>query len=88
MTQEVTHTSPPRYWAVRAVDGPIRPNVALTVEPSSDGTASQATFTFDYQGHGIGELLLPLVRRMTAKAAPASLRNLKEYLEKNRQSSS
>jgi uncharacterized protein YndB with AHSA1/START domain len=88
MTQEVTDAAPPRYWAVRGVDGPIRPNVALTIEPSGDGTASRATFTFDYQGHGIGELLLPLVRRMTAKAAPASLHNLKEHLEKNRQSSS
>ncbi len=81
MTQEITQASPPGAWAVRGVDGPIRPNVKVTVEPASHGTGSRATFTFDYQGHGIGAMLVPMVRRMTAKAAPASLRNLKQRLE-------
>lgn len=81
MTQEITQANPPGTWAVRGVDGPIRPNVTLTVEPGDNGSRSRATFTFDFQGHGIGMLLVPLVRRMTAKGAPASLRNLKEVLE-------
>ena len=82
MTQEVTEASPPGGWAVRGIDGPIRPNVTLTIEPAGDGTRSRATFTFGYQGHGAGVLLVPLVRRMTAKGAPASLRHLKDHLER------
>jgi uncharacterized protein YndB with AHSA1/START domain len=82
MTQEITQAAPPRAWAVRGVDGPIRPNVTLTVEPGGDGTRSRATFTFDYEGHGVGHLLVPLVRRMTARGAPASLNNLRERLER------
>ncbi|HXP18226.1 MAG TPA: SRPBCC family protein [Streptosporangiaceae bacterium] len=81
MTQEITQASPPGAWAARGVDGPIRPNVTVTIEPAGDGTASRATFTFDFAGHGIGELLVPLVRRMAAKGAPASLQNLKQRLE-------
>ncbi len=81
MTQEITQASPPAAWAVRGVDGPIRPNVKVTVEPGGDGQGSRATFTFDYQGRGIGALLVPMVRRMTARGAPVSLRNLKERLE-------
>lgn len=81
MTQEITEVSPPRTWAARGVDGPIRPDVTLTVEPTGDGTGSRATFTFSFQGHGIGEVLVPVVRRMTARQAPASLRTLKERLE-------
>ena len=33
MTQEVTTREAPHRWSVRGVDGPIRPNVDLTVEP-------------------------------------------------------
>jgi hypothetical protein len=60
---------------------PIRPNVQVTVEPGGNGRGSRATFTFDYHGHGIGALLVPMVRRMTRRGAPASLRNLKDRLE-------
>lgn len=81
MTQEVTAREAPHRWSVRGVDGPIRPNVDVSVEPLAGGTASAVTFAFDYDGHAMGNALLPLVRRVTARRAPLSVRRLKELLE-------
>jgi len=82
MTQEITEVSPPRSWVVHGVDGPIRPNANVTVEPLDDGARSRVTFALDFEGHGIGKPLLPAVRRQTLKVAPTSYRNLKERLER------
>jgi uncharacterized protein YndB with AHSA1/START domain len=81
MTQEVTDHSPPRRWAARGVDGPIRPSASITVEPLDGGARSRVTFALDFEGHGIGRALLPAVRRQTQRAAPVSYRNLKQRLE-------
>jgi uncharacterized protein YndB with AHSA1/START domain len=82
MTQEVTEVSAPRSWAVHGVDGPIRPNANITVEPLDDGARSRVTFALDFEGHGIGKPLVPVVRRQALKGAPTSYRNLKERLER------
>jgi len=82
MTQEITEVSPPRSWVVHGVDGPIRPNASVTVEPLDDGARSRVTLALDFEGHGIGKPLLPAVRRQTLKVAPTSYRNLKERLER------
>ena len=81
MTQEVTEASAPRHWAARAVDGPVRPDATVTVEPLGDG-GSRVTFSLDFEGHGIGRPLLPVVRRQARRAAPVSYRALKELLER------
>ncbi|MBC6457030.1 SRPBCC family protein [Actinomadura sp. HBU206391] len=81
MTQEITQTTPPRSWTVQGVDGPIRPTANITVEPLDDGARSRVTFTLDFQGHGVGVALVPLVRRQAQKGAPISYRNLKNLLE-------
>jgi uncharacterized protein YndB with AHSA1/START domain len=82
MTQEVTAASPPRSWAARGIGGPIRPSANITVEPMDDGARSRVTFALDFDGRGIGRLLVPLVvRRMAAKGAPFSYRKLKKKLE-------
>ena len=82
-TQEVTAAEPPRSWAARGVDGPFRPSAAVTVEPLDGGAGSRVTFALDFQGQGIGRLLpLEVIRRMAAKGAPRSYRNLKERLER------
>jgi uncharacterized protein YndB with AHSA1/START domain len=81
MTQEITEISAPRSWAVHGVDGPIRPNASITVEPLGDGARSRVTFALDFEGHGIGKPLVPMVRRQALKATPTSYRNLKERLE-------
>jgi hypothetical protein len=39
------------------------------------------TFILDFEGHGAGVPLTPIVRRMAAKGAPTSYRNLKVRLE-------
>jgi uncharacterized protein YndB with AHSA1/START domain len=81
MTQEITAIDPPRRWSARGVDGPIRPNANVTVEPVNDGAWSRVTVTLDFEGHGIGVPLLPLVRRQAEKGAPVSYQNLKRLLE-------
>jgi uncharacterized protein YndB with AHSA1/START domain len=81
MIQEITECRAPRSWAARGVDGPIRPNATVTVEPLDGGTRSRVTFALDFEGHGIGRPLLPAVRRQTQKAAPVSYQNLKVRLE-------
>jgi uncharacterized protein YndB with AHSA1/START domain len=82
MTSELTELSPPRSWAVRGVDGPIRGNVNGTIEPLDGGARSRVTIELDLQGHGIGKLLVPLVVRPQARREmPTNLRNLKERLE-------
>jgi hypothetical protein len=52
------------------------------VEPLGDGTRSRVTFALDFTGHGIGVALVPMVRRLAARGAPVSYRNLKEILER------
>jgi hypothetical protein len=81
-TSEVVHIDPPRGWSVRGIDGPIRASVDLTVEPLTE-TRSRLTISVDFQGHGIGKVLVPLiVQRQAAKEMPANLRALKSRLEK------
>ena len=83
MTQEITESRPPTNWAAHGVDGPVRPNVEMTVEPLDDNTRSRITVVMDFEGHGIGKLLVPLiVRRQAAKRAPQSYQHLKEKLER------
>lgn len=80
-TSEVTHLDPPRVWGVRGVDGPIRATVDLTVEPLTEAR-SRLTIAVDFEGHGIGKVLVPLVvRRQAKKEMPANLARLKQRLE-------
>jgi uncharacterized protein YndB with AHSA1/START domain len=81
MTQEITEIVPPRSFAVRGVDGPIRPTAKITIEPLDGGTRSRVRFALDFDGHGIGVPLLPLVRRQARAGAPLSYQNLKNLLE-------
>ena len=82
-TQEITELSPSRSWACHGVGGPFRPSAGITVEPLDDGTRSRVTIALDFEGRGIGKLLpLDVIRRMAAKTAPRSYRNLKERLER------
>ena len=80
-TSEVTHVEPPRRWGVRAIDGPIRAIVDVTVDATS-ATRSRLTIAVDFEGHGIGKVLVPLVvRRAAQKEMPANLAALKGILE-------
>ena len=82
MTNEVTELNPPKSWGLRSTDGPIRAKVKGTVEPLADGERSRVTIALDFEGHGIGKLLLPLVIRRQAQAEmPRNMQKLKERLE-------
>lgn len=82
MVQEITENQPPRSWAARGVGGPIRPHATVAVEPLDGGERSRVTFGLDFDGRGMAELLVPLVRRVAAKGAPISHRRLKDLLER------
>jgi uncharacterized protein YndB with AHSA1/START domain len=82
MTSELTELAPPSRWAARGVDGPVRAIVSGTIEPLGDGDRSRVTIALDFEGHGIGKLLVPLVVRRQARAEmPRNQQKLKERLE-------
>jgi uncharacterized protein YndB with AHSA1/START domain len=81
MTQEIVEIDEPRSWAARGVDGPFRAQANVTVEPVGDGARSRVTFALDFAGRGLGDLLTPVIRKIAAKQAPNSYRNLKQQLE-------
>jgi uncharacterized protein YndB with AHSA1/START domain len=81
MTTEVTELSPPRNFGFRGIDGPIRPIGKGTVEPVGEG-GSRFTAELDFEGHGIGKLLIPLVvRRQATRDMAKSQQRLKARLE-------
>ncbi len=82
VTTEITEYDPPRRWADRGIDGPIRAIVAVTVEPIAEGSQSHLTIELDFTGHGIGKVLVPLmVRRQAAREMPGNMARLKQRLE-------
>jgi carbon monoxide dehydrogenase subunit G len=81
-TSEITRLDPPTSWAVHGIDGPIRATVNVTVKSLDAGTQSRVTIEVDFEGHGIGKLLVPLVvRRQAQNEMPANCRQLKQRLE-------
>jgi Polyketide cyclase / dehydrase and lipid transport len=81
VTSELTHIDPPRTWGVQGIDGPIRATVDVTVEPLTE-TSSRLTIAVDFEGHGLGKLLVPLiVRRQADKEMPANVEALKRRVE-------
>jgi carbon monoxide dehydrogenase subunit G len=82
VTSEITKIDPPTRWAVHGIDGPIRAIVNVTVEPLNVSAQSRVTIELDFEGHGIGKLLVPLVvRRQARREMPANCRKLKQRLE-------
>jgi Polyketide cyclase / dehydrase and lipid transport len=59
-TSVVTKMNPPTNWAVHGIDGPIRALVDVTVQALDDARSS-VSIDVDFEGHGIGKLLVPLV---------------------------
>jgi uncharacterized protein YndB with AHSA1/START domain len=82
MTAELAELNRPSSWAVRGVDGPVRGIIKGTIEPLGDGERSRVTIALDFEGHGIGKLLIPLVVRPQAqREMPKNQQRLKELLE-------
>ncbi|MGO8960434.1 MAG: SRPBCC family protein [Streptosporangiaceae bacterium] len=80
-TSEITEILPPRAWAIRGIDGPIRADVKVSVEPRQEGAQSRVTIQLDFSGHGIGNMLVPMVVRQARKELPQNCQTLKKRLE-------
>jgi len=77
----VSHADAPRTWGVRGIDGPIRAIVDVTVVELGP-TRSRLTIVVDFEGHGIGRVLVPLlVRREAEKDMPANVAALTGGME-------
>ncbi len=82
MTMEMTGYDPPHGWSMRGVDGPVRALVMTRIEPMDAGAQSRVTIELDFEGHGIGKLLVPLlVRPDSRKGLPRNLELLRRSLE-------
>ena len=78
---EVVAHDPPRSFSFRGLGGSIRVVGTGSVEPVGDGSRSRASLELDFTGHGLGKLLLPLVRSQARKQVPRDQQRLKERLE-------
>ena len=66
---------------MRGIDGPIRALVNVSVTPLTH-VRSRVTIEVDFEGHGVGKLLVPLaVRRQARKEMPSNVATLKRRLE-------
>jgi uncharacterized protein YndB with AHSA1/START domain len=83
-TEEIIELNPPRTWAVRGVGGlPVIAIAKGTIEPVDDGKRSRVTIALQFEAHGIGRLLVPLiVRRQARRQLPRNVQQLKEVLER------
>ncbi|MFD7320427.1 SRPBCC family protein [Streptomyces sp. NPDC059875] len=79
---QVIDLDPPRSWHIHGIDGPVRGDVQGTIEPIDDGEHSRLTLSIDFEGHGIGKALVPLVvRPHVRKEMPRDEQTLKGILE-------
>jgi uncharacterized protein YndB with AHSA1/START domain len=78
----ISEYAPPHRWADHGIDGPVRGIVSVEVQPLDGATRSRVTISIDFEGHGIGKLLVPLVvRRQAAREMPSNASRLKVTLE-------
>jgi len=82
MTLEMTRYDAPHGWSLRGIDGPVRALVDTRIEALDDGARSRITVELDFEGHGIGKVLVPLlVRPESRKGLPRNLELLRSRLE-------
>ncbi|SEL29138.1 SRPBCC family protein [Streptacidiphilus jiangxiensis] len=82
MTTQVDAMDPPRSITSHGLDGPVRPHFAALIEPLDNGERSRVTLSLDFETHGMGKVLTPLVVRPGArKELPRNEQRLKELLE-------
>jgi carbon monoxide dehydrogenase subunit G len=78
---ELVRLDPPHAWSVHGIDGPIRARVDVDVQPLAADRA-RISIAVDFEGHGIGKLLVPLlVKRQARNEMPRNIANLKARLE-------
>jgi hypothetical protein len=82
-TEQITKLNPPRSWVVRGVGGPLVAIAEGTIEPLEEGERSRVTIALQFEGRGVGRLLVPLVRRQARKQLPKNEQQLKDSLERD-----
>jgi uncharacterized membrane protein len=80
MSYVLTAHEPPTTSSWKGLDGPVRPHGTVTVQALNE-MSSRVTVSLDLEGHGLGKLLLPLVKAQARKQIPADQARLKEILE-------
>lgn len=81
-TEEITQLDPPRAWQVRGVGNiPVMAVATGTIDPLDGGDRSLVTIALEFEGHGIGKLLVPLIRSQSRKQLPKDEQRLKQLLE-------
>jgi uncharacterized protein YndB with AHSA1/START domain len=78
---EITEHDPPRRSGFQVKDGPVRPHGTITFTPLDEGARTRVDFEIEFEGHGLGALLLPIVNRDARKIVPNDLALLKQRLE-------
>ena len=78
---EVIVYDPPRRIAARGLNGPLRAQVGITVEPLDNGTRSRVTQDLELEGRGIGKLFAVFARRSAQQAMAKDQARLKALLE-------
>ncbi|MCL7426673.1 SRPBCC family protein [Streptomyces sp. NPDC052415] len=82
MTVEFDALDPPRTWDLHGIEGPVRPRTHGSIEPLDEGRRCRVTIEVDFEGHGLGKVLVPLVvRPQVRKELPRDEALLKERLE-------
>lgn len=80
-TSELVRLDPPRAWSVQGIDGPIRAHVDVDVQPLGAERA-RITISVDFDGRGVGKVLVPLIVRRQARAEmPKNIARLKQRVE-------
>ena len=83
MTVEFDELERPRSWRLHGIEGPVRPRAHGEIEPLDDGRRSRVTIELDFEGHGLGRALVPLVvRPQMRKELPRDEQLLKDRLER------
>ncbi|NUP21768.1 MAG: hypothetical protein HOZ81_38020 [Streptomyces sp.] len=82
MTVQFDELDPPHSWDLHGTDGPVRAHAHGEIEPLDDGRRSRVTIDLDFEGHGVGKVLVPLVvRPQVRKELPRDEQLLKARLE-------
>jgi uncharacterized protein YndB with AHSA1/START domain len=72
----------PSAWGFKGVNGPVRPVGVITFTELPGTESTRVDMEIDFEGSGLGRLLVPLARRDARKQMPADLSSLKRRLER------
>jgi uncharacterized membrane protein len=82
---EITVHERPNRMAFQVTDGAVRARGSMTLTSLDSGTRTRVGFEIEFEGHGLGVLLLPFVRRDARHNVAENLAALKARLESDGQ---